>query len=92
MEHWTNQSLSRLGPRPKAGRFISQRLLCMCLKIHCLNVMNDGGCFKCELTYENSKDDSTAKRLFFDSDKNVHALCAIANNMWSTTAKTRSAL
>ena len=62
---------SRKGPKPKMGnKSVSQKLMCLCTRLHCLNRTGGNGCFKCEWACVESKNQGTGKRPYFDEDMN----------------------
>ena len=46
MSIWTNLATNKRGPKPKAGKSLSQHLACMCIRMNCLSKTSGSGCIK----------------------------------------------
>ena len=67
---WNAMTASRRGPKPKIGKSLSQKLMCLCTRLHCLNRTGGNGCFKCEWACLEAVNQNSEIRPYFDSDMN----------------------
>ena len=72
---WTNLPTQKRGPKPKAGKSLSQHLACMCIRMNCLSKTSGSGCIKCKMACENAIEQGSDDRPFFDS--NFQCTCEI---------------
>ena len=75
MAIWNTMSVSRKGPKPKVGRSISQKLMCLCTRMHCLNRSDGNGCFKCEWACTEAHKQDSSTRPYFD--QNMNCVCPV---------------
>ena len=54
--------------KPKPFQSESQRLVCLCVKLNCLNSFSGTGCFVCKTAIKNNGRTQNNRRLFFNSN------------------------
>ena len=48
MKIWSNLPTKKRGVKPRPGKSLSQHLVCMCVKMNCLDKANGSGYVKCD--------------------------------------------